>query len=117
MSAGALRPLLNEHLNVGDVGKRIVFRKNLSPNVDARTAGLFFEQEIENNATAFINQVTIAECSTAQLGYRLRPGIENKRSNDVCHNCSPNSFFLTKAPKPAQKYGWLRQSRKADATR
>src|SRR6266478_3836094 len=93
MSAGTLRPLLDEDLNVGHVRNRIVFRKNLSSNVNARTVGLFFEQKIENNAAAFINQVTISECRTAQFGYRLRPRIKNKRSNDVCHNCSPNSLF------------------------
>ena len=61
MSGGALRPLLDEDLNVGHIRNRFVFRKNLSSNVNAHTVGLFFEQKIENNAAAFINQVTISE--------------------------------------------------------
>jgi hypothetical protein len=68
MSTATVSALLDVNLEAGDTLGRNIFGENLTPNVNTGAAWQLFEQQIENYAATFKDEVPIFQNRRAQLG-------------------------------------------------
>jgi hypothetical protein len=68
MSTATVSALLDVNLEAGDALGRNIFGENLAPNVNTGAAWQLFEEQIENYAPAFKDEVAIFQNRRAQFG-------------------------------------------------
>ena len=59
--ARPMRSLFHKHLDIADAGRDVIFRKDLPSNVNACSFVLLLEQQIENDSSTFIDEMTILQ--------------------------------------------------------